>query len=291
MTLPVPAPDTAYAGWSPAQLREALQARDQALAEQAAAQAAFVGAVSHDLRAPLRHFTAYGALVRELLQDALADPGALPLAETQAETQADLREALDFLATMDQSARRLGQMLDGLLALDRAARAPLRPAWQPLGPAVDRARAAVAAATPAVGATVAWDIAPQLPTLWADADLLDQLLQVLLANALKFSRTQPEPRIQVRPEPAEPGWVAFGVCDNGVGFDPARASRLGEVFQRLHREADFPGVGAGLALARQIVARHGGRLDITARPGEGCTVRLAWPLPPGDAGHPGVSDA
>lgn len=278
---PTPSPQ-ADEGLTSDQLRTLLHARDRTLAEQAAAHEAFLGAVSHDLRAPLRHVTAYGALVRELLQDALASPGALPLADTQA----DLREALDFLATMDQSARRMGQMLDGLLALDRAARVPLRPAWQPLGQAMDRARAAVEGAAPAGGAPLVWDIAPQLPAVWADADQLDLLLQALLANALKFSCTQAAPHIQVQPEPADTGWVAFAVRDNGVGFDPARAAQLGEVFQRLHREADFPGVGAGLALARRIAARHGARLDLTARPGEGCTVRVAWPEPP----HPPSPD-
>lgn len=275
---PPPSPQS-YEGLTPDQLRELLQARDRTLAEQTAAQAAFLGAVSHDLRAPLRHVTSYGALVRELLQDALAASSALPAGGSQE----DLREALGFLATMDQSARRMGQMLDGLLALDRTARAPLQLAWQPLTVAVDQVRTALEAEAPPASPfapVVVWDVSPDLPALWADAALLGELLAQLLGNALKFSRTQTQPQIQVLPELAETGWVAFSVRDNGVGFDPARATRLGEVFQRLHREADFSGVGTGLTLCRQIATRHGGRLEIRAQPGAGCTVRVAWPEPP-----------
>lgn len=279
MDHPTPPPNPqSYEGLTPDQLRELLQARDRALAEQTAAQAAFLGAVSHDLRAPLRHVTSYGTLVRELLQDAVAASSALPAGGSQE----DLREALGFLATIDQSARRMGQMLDGLLALDRTARAPLQLAWQPLTVAVDQVRSALEAAAPPASPdapAVVWDVSPDLPALWADAALLGQLLEQLLANALKFTRTQDHPQIWVLPERAEPGWAAFSVRDNGVGFDPARASRLGEIFQRLHREAEFSGVGAGLALCRQIAARHGGRLEITSQSEAGCTVRVFWPEP------------
>jgi light-regulated signal transduction histidine kinase (bacteriophytochrome) len=71
--------------------------------------------------------------------------------------------------------------------------------------------------------------------------------------------------------------VAFTVQDNGVGFDPARAGTLFGVFQRLHRESEFEGVGTGLALCRAIAQRHGGAITATAVPGAGCTVRVEWP--------------
>ena len=73
------------------------------------------------------------------------------------------------------------------------------------------------------------------------------------------------------------GELQLRVQDNGVGFDPARAGQLFGVFQRLHRESDFEGVGAGLALCRLIAKRHGGEVTATARPGAGCTVRVQWP--------------
>ena len=98
------------------ELRAELARSQQQVADMAAAQEEFLRAVSHDLRAPLRHVTSYGTLVREVLSDLPPEVAQGP----------GVQEALGFLATMDQSAKRMGLMLDGLLALVRAGRAPLR---------------------------------------------------------------------------------------------------------------------------------------------------------------------
>ncbi|WP_404301642.1 ATP-binding protein [Alicycliphilus denitrificans] len=235
------------------------EARRQ-IAAMAAAHEAFLRGVSHDLRAPLRHVTSYGALVRELLQEL---PGQSP--------QVD--EALDFLATMEASARRMGLMIDGLQAIARAGRAPLRLQALDLGATVQQARAALGGA----GEGVQWHIAPAMPAVLADAEQLAQLLGQLLSNALKFTRGVALPSIQVRAEPAPGGRVQITVQDNGVGFDGTRARQLFEVFQRMHREADFEGVGAGLALCQAIAQRHDAAISATAAPGAGCSIRLDWP--------------
>ncbi|WP_010466628.1 sensor histidine kinase [Acidovorax radicis] len=248
------------------QLRAALARSQQQVAEMAAAQEEFLRAVSHDLRAPLRHVTSYGKLVREVLGD-------LPSEVLQG---AEVQEALGFLATMDQSARRMGLMIDGLQALVHASRAPLRQQPVPLADAVAQARAALAAAE--AGRVVQWDVAPDLPILQADPALLQELLVQLLGNALKFTRPVAQPCITVQADVAPRGQLAFTVRDNGVGFDPARAGTLFGVFQRLHRETEFDGVGTGLALCRAVAQRHGAHLSATAMPGGGCTVRVQWPV-------------
>ena len=248
------------------QLRAELARSQQQLADMAVAQEEFLRAVSHDLRAPLRHVTSYGALVREVLGDLPAD--VLQGAEVQ--------EALRFLATMDQSARRMGLMIDGLLALARTGRAPLQLQPVSLADAVAQARQALAGAE--AGRTVLWRVAVDaLPPLRADPALLHALLAELLGNALKFTRAAAQPCITVAAEAAPEGQVAFVVQDNGVGFDPARSGALFGVFQRLHRETEFEGVGAGLALCQQVARRHGAEVAATATPGEGCTVRVQWP--------------
>ncbi len=257
-----------------AQLRAELARCHQQMADMAAAQEAFLRAVSHDLRAPLRHVTSYGTLVREVLGD-------LPPAVAQG---AEVQEALGFLATMDQSARRMGLMIDGLQTLVRVGRAPLHAGPVPLADAVAQARTALA--THEVGRTVAWQVAPDLPTLHADPALLQELLAQLLGNALKFTQPVEKARIAVLADASAPAdHCGFVVQDNGVGFDPARASGLFGVFQRLHREADFAGVGTGLAVCRVIAQRHGAHLSATAVPGAGCTVRVAWPAPPPEGAH------
>ena len=247
------------------QLRAELARCQQQVADMAAAQEEFLRAVSHDLRAPLRHVTSYGALVREVLGD-------LPVEVLQGP---EMQEALGFLSTMDQSAKRMALMMDGLLALVRASRVPLRPQAVPLADAIAQARAALARLE--ADRAVQWRVAADLPVLHADPAQLQELLVQLLGNALKFTRDAAQPCITVQAQAAPPGQVAFTVQDNGVGFDPARAGSLFGVFQRLHRETEFEGVGTGLALCRAMAQRHGAQISATAVPGAGCTVRVCWP--------------
>eukprot|EP01034_Spumella_vulgaris_P043986 gene43986-54660_t len=122
------------------------------------------------------------------------------------------------------------------------------------------------------------------PDAWVlafDRQLLWSALGNVLDNALKFSQHQPNVTIAVRAVPAErgAGWVAWEVQDNGVGFNPERAAGLFGIFQRLHRETEFDGVGAGLAVCRAIAERHGACITATAAVGQGCTVRVEWPAP------------
>ncbi|SDM29205.1 Histidine kinase-, DNA gyrase B-, and HSP90-like ATPase [Oryzisolibacter propanilivorax] len=246
------------------------QARRQ-LAEMAAAQEAFMRRVVHDLRAPLRHVTSYGALVRELLGE-LAQPPEQVL------------EALDCVATMEQSARRMAAMLEALRTLSEAERAPLRPTRVALDTAV---RGALDTLAPRLaGRAVQCTVDEGLPALQADAAQLHVLLVQLLDNALKFTRNRTPACIRVLAECHGPR-VLLRIEDNGVGFDPARAGLLFGLFERLHREAEFEGLGCGLALARVIARRHGATLEIQAQPGQGCTVQLDWPA----AASPTVSAA
>jgi light-regulated signal transduction histidine kinase (bacteriophytochrome) len=257
-----PGPDD-YAALEAPALRALLARRDLQWAQQAAAQDEWVHAVSHDLRAPLRHITSYGPLVRELLEEA---QGLEPEAR---------QEALAFLGTMDQSARRMGRMLDGLLALARIDRAPLRLQAVDLGALIEQARAPLAAALQ--GRAVQWQVASALPTVQGDAALLRALFDALLSNALKFTQGRAPACIAVGAERAADGACTLWVQDNGVGFNPAQAKGLFGIFQRLHRENEFEGVGTGLALVCAVARRHGGQVQATAAPGEGCTVRVSWP--------------
>ena len=251
-----------------ARLRAQLAERDQRLADMAAAHEEFLRAVSHDLRAPLRHITSYGPLVTEVLQEA---DGALPTGQA-------LQEALEFLATMEQSARRMGRMLDALLALSRVARAPLHPQQLSRAEVADLiAQVQDALAPRAAGRAVQWQLTLAERPVRADAALLRQLLTELLDNALKFTRGREPARIAITLEHGAGGQVTLHVQDNGAGFAPAQSAGLFGVFQRLHRESEFDGVGAGLAVVRAIAQRHGGQASATATPGQGCTVCVTWP--------------
>ena len=108
-----------------------------------------------------------------------------------------------------------------------------------------------------------------LPAVQADAGLALHLLNILLGNAWKFTSTRKDAEITVGCEPGTGEEMIFFVRDNGVGFDMAYADKLFTAFQRLHAPGEFAGAGIGLATARRIVTRHGGRIWATSAPGQG----------------------
>ena len=116
------------------------------------------------------------------------------------------------------------------------------------------------------GATVARDC---LPAVMADRVQIAQLFRNLLSNALKFRSAAP-PRIRVSAR-AEVGRVVISVSDSGIGIAPEHFDRIFVIFQRLHARDEYPGTGMGLAICKKIVERHGGRLWVDSRPGEGAT--------------------
>ena len=108
------------------------------------------------------------------------------------------------------------------------------------------------------------------PGLVADCDaaLAEALLVNLLDNAWKYSARTPQAHIRFCRDTVD-SLSGFCVCDNGAGFDMAKAGHLFEPFQRLHHPSEFQGTGVGLATVRRIVDRHGGRITVQAAPGQG----------------------
>lgn len=232
-------------------LRAELQAAHAALGD-------FSYAVSHDLRANLRHITSYAALLREEAGSALAG------------------EAAGYLETISNAARLLGGQIDGLMAWAQLDRLELQESVIDAATLIAEVRARLA--PECAGRQVDWQVAEGLPALRGDGALLRQLFTHLLSNALKFSRPRLAALIQVGCQPAgKEGQVTLFVRDNGVGFDPARQDKLFQVFQRLHSASQFEGQGLGLALARKIVERHGGRISVEATPEAGCCVSFSLP--------------
>src|SRR6185369_10289312 len=108
------------------------------------------------------------------------------------------------------------------------------------------------------GRQIEWLIAP-LPAVLADRSMLRQVLENLIANALKFCRACPVTRIEIGSVTDRPVELLFFVRDNGVGFDMKYQGKLFGLFQRLHAQEEFEGTGVGLANVQRIILRHGGR--------------------------------
>jgi signal transduction histidine kinase len=245
----------------------ALEARDQARTAQLEAANAqleaanrelesFSYSVSHDLRAPLRHIDGFAGMLRRR-----ADPVLDP-------------EGKRLLGTISDSAKRLGRLIDDLLAFSRINRAELT--------TVEIDHDALLAQVMRDGqfdrAPVEWSLSP-LPRVRADPPMLRQVWANLLGNAVKYSAKAPHPRVAVTGR-TEDGEHVFSVSDNGVGFDMAYAHKLFGVFSRLHGPHEFEGTGIGLANVRRIVMRHGGRAWAEGKVGEGATFHFSLPAVP-----------
>jgi light-regulated signal transduction histidine kinase (bacteriophytochrome) len=141
------------------------------------------------------------------------------------------------------------------------------------------------------GRPIDWQI-EELPTVEADPGLLKIAVSNLLSNAVKFTRTRDNATIRIRPVESD-GQVGLAVQDNGVGFKMAYAGKLFGMFQRLHRQDEFEGNGAGLAVVQRIVHKHGGRVWAEGEPDSGATFYLT--LGGGKAGRvpsgPGTHEA
>lgn len=241
-----------------ADLEARVAARTRELQDLNAELEAFSYSISHDLRAPLRHVNGFAAVLAEDARQRLAD------------------EDRETLERIRRATQRMAAMIDALLELSRLGRAPLDKQSIDLADVVRAAQADVA--PDASGRDVEWSIAP-LPRVDADAALLRLAFVNLFSNALKYTRGRSRAEIAVGAETrrAERECVLW-VRDNGVGFDPGAATKLFGVFQRLHRESEFEGIGIGLANVRRIVTRHGGRAWAESVQGAGATFYLSLPF-------------
>ena len=221
---------------------------------------AFSYSVSHDLRAPLRHIGGF------------ADKLGRHLGDRNDE------KSLHYLSTITTSARRMSQLIDDLLVYSRLGRSALRLQPVDLQSVVAETRAMLDSnnAHDHPGHRIEWRIAP-LPILVGDENMLRQVWQNLLSNALKYSTGSEPALIEVGYGRDANGDHRFEVSDNGVGFDMAYASKLFGVFQRLHSITEFEGTGIGLASVRRVLARHGGQIHAEAELGKGA--RFIFTLP------------
>ena len=221
---------------------------------------AFAYSVSHDLRAPVRHIAGFTELLQKHAQPVLDD------------------KSRHHIATILDSATRMGNLVDDLLAFSRIGRAETQKTTVKLEQLV---KAVMADSAPdAQGRTIDWKIG-ELPICHGDPAMLRLVVTNLISNALKFTHTREQARIEIGSLNHRPGEVVFFVKDNGVGFDMKYENKLFGVFQRLHSQEAFEGTGIGLATVQRIVHRHGGRVWAEGAIDQGATFYVALPATKG----------
>ncbi len=210
---------------------------------------AFSYSVSHDLRAPLRGIEGFSQALVEDYGAVLDEQGR------------------DYLQRVRNGAARMSELIDDLLALSRVSRSAMSNGPVDLSALATTVAQTLQAHTPQ--RPVSFEITPGLSAR-GDARLLRIVLENLLGNAWKFTRRQPQPRIEFGVKQQD-GMPVYYVRDNGAGFDMAHVGKLFGAFERLHQAADFEGTGIGLATVRRVIQRHGGKVWAEGKPGQGAT--------------------
>jgi PAS domain S-box-containing protein len=222
----------------------------------------FAYVASHDLQEPLRMVSSYTQLLGRRYASHL---------------DSDAREFMGYIV---EGSARMKQLIEDLLAYSRVGTRVREFRDVSSEAALEKALANLRGAQERTNAAVSHDA---LPAVHADEGQLIQLFQNLVGNAIKFRGTE-EPRIHVSARAQDGAWL-FSVADNGIGLDPEYAERIFLMFQRLHNREEYPGTGIGLAICKKIVDRHGGRIWVDGRPGNGCTFFFTLPMKEGTHAH------
>jgi len=221
---------------------------------------AFSYSVSHDLRAPLRHINGFVEMLKSHMGAQLDE------------------KSRQYMNTIMNSAKRMGDLIDDLLSFSKMGRAEMRMGKvnfdRLVGEVVKEMQHDLE------GREVVWNIEGFSPA-YGDAPMLHQVWFNLIGNAVKYSRPRAPAVIEIGSKQEETETVYF-VRDNGVGFDPKYAGKLFSVFQRLHNSEEFEGTGIGLANVRRIINRHGGRTWAEGRVDGGAVIYFSLPRKEGE---------
>jgi PAS domain S-box-containing protein len=214
----------------------------------------FAYVASHDLQEPLRMVSSFTQLLERRYADRLDEKG------------------LRYIHFAVDGAVRMQRLIDDLLTYSRVGTRGAEPAPVCLEKTLEDVRRNLAAAIDESGATL---LADPLPVVYADPTQMMQLLQNLIANAIKFRAADP-PRIRVSAQSRGDHWE-FSVQDNGIGIAPQYHDRVFTIFQRLHTRDEYAGNGIGLAVCKRIVERHNGKIWIGSAQDGGCVVHFTLP--------------
>jgi PAS domain S-box-containing protein len=217
---------------------------------------AFAYSISHDLRAPLRHMVGYTELLQKNAASILDEKNHR------------------YMMMILESAKRMGNLIDDLLAFSRIGRAETQKTMVSLEQLVKDTVSEVQQETD--GRNIVWRVGA-LPNVYGDRSMLRLALVNLIANAIKFTHTRQQAEIEIGCTDGKEDEVVVFIRDNGVGFEMKYVNKLFGVFQRLHRAEEFEGTGIGLATVQRIIHRHGGRVWAEGLVDRGATFYFSVP--------------
>ncbi|HWY37968.1 MAG TPA: ATP-binding protein, partial [Bacteroidia bacterium] len=215
----------------------------------------FSYSVSHDLRAPLRAIDGYAKIIEEDYGKNLDEEGRR------------------LLETVQYNAKKMGSLIDDLLAFSRLGKK--EPTKTDLN-MVELVEGALFEINKATEHKAKVNIG-QLHPAKGDYGLINQVVINLLSNAIKYSAKSPRPLVEVSSEKSN-GEIIYTIKDNGAGFDMRYVHKLFGVFQRLHTPDEFEGTGVGLAIVLRIITKHGGKVWAEGKKNEGATFKFSLPI-------------
>ncbi|WP_394693688.1 PAS domain S-box protein [Hyphobacterium sp.] len=214
----------------------------------------FATIASHDLQEPLRKVTAFAGILASRHAGQLDSDG------------------VQYLDLLSDAAARMQKLIDDVLEYSQLEIRPMKPERLSLVALITDIKARLSTSITQSGTTITISGSD---TIHADRFLLNQILQNLISNSIKYHSEQaPDIRIRMVDEPG--GWTVT-LSDNGIGFDPKFTNQVFEPFRRLHPRGEYEGAGIGLAIVRQAVDRQNGRISVDTRPQKGTTFTIFLP--------------
>ncbi len=214
----------------------------------------FAYIASHDLQEPLRTITSYVQLIEMRYKDQLDD------------------EAVEFIGYVVEGTSRMQEKMTDLLTYSRIGTGESQIVPVDLNITIDEVTKTFNASIKQTDAIIRYD---KLPTVMANPVHMEQLIQNLIGNALKFHGDSP-PEITIDARRAVGGWI-ISVADNGIGLESRYNDQVFDIFKRLHRVTEYEGTGIGLAICKKIVRTRGGHIWYESEPGQGTTFFFSIP--------------
>jgi light-regulated signal transduction histidine kinase (bacteriophytochrome) len=220
----------------------------------------FAHAASHDLKEPVRKIHFYTNQLKEQLNNQLKE------------------DQIRAFSRIENATERMGNLIDDLLLYSHVSQRPIDMESVDLNQKVANVLEDLELDIKEKGAKIKVE---RLPVVKGYRRQLQQLLQNLISNAIKYSKKDQPPQIKIMAtvvKEKERDYHQISITDNGIGFDPEYSDRISQMFSRLHGKAEYSGTGVGLSIVKKVVENHDGLIMVESQPGVGSTFQVYLPI-------------